>query len=125
MSAETLAKKWEMLDNMGGICITKSDGSTVITKPTGKYAQIFKVNMHKYLRGGEKMNRQELERILIDKKISSDYSLNGGLPNEVFCLNENSGKWEVYYSERGNKSDLKVFDNESDACEYFLREITE
>lgn len=117
MSAETLAKKWEMLDNMGGICITKSDGSKIITKPIGKYAQIFK--------GVEKMNRQELERILVDKKISSDYSLDGGLPSEVFCLNENNGKWEVYYSERGNKSDLKVFDNESDACEYFLREITE
>lgn len=28
-------------------------------------------------------------------------------------------KWEVYYSERGEKISVKPFDTESEACEYF------
>jgi len=44
------------------------------------------------------------------------YSLNGGYPNEAFCIGQNNGKWEVYYSERGNKSSLKIFDTEEEAC---------
>ena len=32
-------------------------------------------------------------------------------------------KWQVYYSERGNKSGLKIFETETEACEYFLGEI--
>lgn len=48
------------------------------------------------------------------------YSLNGGLPSEAYCINKIEGYWEVYYSERGQKSSLKVFQTESEACEYFL-----
>lgn len=48
------------------------------------------------------------------------YSLQGGLPNEVFCITEEQEKWETYYSERGNKSALTVFDSEEEACGYFL-----
>ena len=32
-------------------------------------------------------------------------------------------KWEVYYSERGEKSNVRIFDLESDACEYFLKKL--
>jgi hypothetical protein len=46
------------------------------------------------------------------------YSLNGGLPNEAYCLNQSAGKWEVYYSERGSKAGLRIFDLERDACVY-------
>ncbi|MNI32161.1 hypothetical protein D3C73_860660 [compost metagenome] len=63
----------------------------------------------------------ELEKKLTELNISKyAYSLSGGLPNEVFCLNEADGKWETYYSERGNKSGRKAFDTEGEACEYFL-----
>lgn len=66
------------------------------------------------------LKKIELERKLITMKIRTDmYSLNGGLPNERFCLSEANEGWEVYYSERGNKTGLKEFDNEGDACEYF------
>ena len=32
-------------------------------------------------------------------------------------------KWQVYYSERGSKSGLKLFETESEACEFFLRKM--
>ncbi|QHI73454.1 hypothetical protein [Aminipila terrae] len=65
-------------------------------------------------------------RVIISKnnKIPSDcYSLDGGLPNEAFCIAHLSGKWEVYYSERGKKSNLKTFEMESEACEYFYERL--
>lgn len=66
------------------------------------------------------MNRQQLEQRLKQENINEYYySLEGGLPNEAFCLNKNNEIWEVYYSERGNKSQLKIFELEEDACEYF------
>ena len=48
------------------------------------------------------------------------YSLSGGLPNEAFCINHISqNNWEVYYSERGQKSALGIFEDEYYACLYF------
>lgn len=57
-------------------------------------------------------------------EISGDlYSImTGGLPNENLCIVKD-GKWQVYYSERGNKSGLKIFETETEACEYFLHKI--
>jgi hypothetical protein len=50
------------------------------------------------------LNKQELEYKLIDEKIPSHmYKLDGGFPNEAFCLYRIGAKWEVYYSERGFK----------------------
>lgn len=67
------------------------------------------------------MRLNELKKKLLELNIPSDvYSLNGGLPNESFCVNEDNGKWETYYSERGNKSGRKIFDTEEEACDYFL-----
>jgi len=69
-------------------------------------------------RWSHKMKKNELQQKLISENISLDmYSLNGGLPNEAFCLSEINGIWEVYYSERGNKTGLKVFNKEEDACQ--------
>jgi hypothetical protein len=54
------------------------------------------------------------------------YSLNGGLPNERYVLNqESNGTWEFYYSERGEKTGLRSFHSESAACEFFLRRLLE
>jgi hypothetical protein len=49
----------------------------------------------------------------------SDYSLEGGLPNETNCISKGNNYWEVYYSEKGQKSCYKKFKTESEACEYF------
>ena len=66
----------------------------------------------------------ELERELLQLGISDDlYSImTGGLPNEKLCIVKED-KWQVYYSERGNKSGLKIFETETEACEHFLGEI--
>ena len=65
---------------------------------------------------------------LIDLKAELDklnvpdyfYSLKGGLPSESCCIAQNNGKWEVYYSERGDKTGLEIFDTEDSACQSFL-----
>lgn len=62
------------------------------------------------------MTSKNLKKILIEKCIPKRaYFLRGGLPSECYCLNKTKGVWEVYYSERGNKSSLKTFDRETDA----------
>lgn len=72
------------------------------------------------------MNIKELELRLISEKIRSDvYSLNGGLPNEAYCITQSNGVWEVYYSERGNKSGLRIFQKEEEACQYFYDSLIE
>lgn len=67
------------------------------------------------------MDLKELEnKLKLNSQISSDsYSLSGGLPNESLCINYNGRQWEVYYSERGNKSNMNIFNTENEACEYF------
>lgn len=66
------------------------------------------------------MNINELGLRLSSENIRSDvYSLNGGSPNEAYCITQRNGVWEVYYSERGNKSELRIFQKEEDACQYF------
>ena len=62
----------------------------------------------------------ELDRLNIPK---NSYSLKGGFPNESYCIAQNNGKWEVYYSERGNKTSLKTFDSEDSACQNFLSTV--
>lgn len=67
------------------------------------------------------MTIMELQQILTDQKVRPDsYSLNGGIPNEVYCLRQTQDSWEVHYSARGDKSRLKIFENELDACDYLF-----
>ena len=70
------------------------------------------------------MEKSDLEKLLKGKGIPEDaYTLLGGIPNEKFCLENRKNIWEVYYSERGIKTDLRQFDSESDACEYLYRKL--
>lgn len=69
------------------------------------------------------MKTAELAHIIAETGIPSDaYSLEGGLPNEAFCIGHDpdGNRWEVYYSERGRKSGLRTFDSEDEACSYFI-----
>ncbi len=71
------------------------------------------------------MKKNELEQRLKSERIPEQfYSLKGGLPNEALCLNQENGKWEVYYSERGIKNGLKTFESEDDACDFFYEDLT-
>ncbi|HNX58017.1 MAG TPA: hypothetical protein PKK43_02890 [Spirochaetota bacterium] len=74
------------------------------------------------------MKTAELARILAETDIPPDaYSLEGGLPNEAFCIGHypDGNRWEVYYSERGRKSGLRTFDSEDDACGHFIEMMRE
>ena len=65
------------------------------------------------------MNIRELKEIFEGQRIPKDlYSLSGGLPNESYCIEQVKGQWAVYYSERGIRSNLELFDTEEDACLY-------
>jgi hypothetical protein len=66
----------------------------------------------------------ELKQILEAEGFRPDmYSLTGGLPNEAHCIEDRGYVWAVYYSERGLRSEERIFPNESEACEFFLRRI--
>ena len=68
-----------------------------------------------------KMTRRELEKIFNASNIDRfAYDLNGGLPNEAYCMVEIGGKGYTYYSERGHRTSLKAFETEQEACSYFL-----
>ena len=70
------------------------------------------------------MDRKELKKILSKQKIPKElYSLKGGLPSEAYCIDYLEGSWQVYYSERGIKSNIIFFSDESEACKYFLELI--
>ena len=72
------------------------------------------------------MNKDELLEKLKTMRISPDaYCLDGGFPNESYVLSEAGQKWEVYYSERGMKSNCQAFDDEASACAYLLKQISE
>ena len=67
------------------------------------------------------MNIIELKHKLKELAIPEDsYCLTGGLPNEAYCIYNSNNIWEVYYSERGLKTNRKIFTDEASACKYFL-----
>lgn len=71
------------------------------------------------------MNIKQLEKLFIRSEVPKDaYSFSGGLPNEAYCMNRTEGgKWEVYYSERGQKTGLQVFEDEPGACLEMIRRL--
>lgn len=72
------------------------------------------------------MTKNELKTKLINDQIPKEaYSLEGGNPNEAYCLNYINGKWETYYSERGRKSEKEEFTTEDEACDYFYKWLIE
>jgi hypothetical protein len=72
------------------------------------------------------MRKSELKRKLIEEGFPRNmYSLDGGLPNEAYCLAEENRFWEVYYSERGVKSNLNRIKTEEQACDTFYELIRE
>jgi len=68
------------------------------------------------------MNLSELKTKLANSSLPDDaYCLTGGLPNEAYCVEQSpDGKWHTYYSERGQRTGLKTFDSEDEACDYFF-----
>lgn len=72
------------------------------------------------------MNINELKLELDKHNVPRfEYSiLPTSLPDERLCLVQlDNEKWQVFFSERGNKFDLVEFNSEDEACKYFLNEL--
>jgi len=71
------------------------------------------------------MKKNELKLALDQANIYEEaYSLDGGLPDEKYTLDQGAGStWSVYYSERGKKTSFRQFSSEDEACDYFLKTI--
>jgi hypothetical protein len=71
------------------------------------------------------MNISQLEKELDTLGVPKDYySINGHLTSDTYILNQVYTKWECFYfDEKGNKEGYKSFDDENEACEYFLKKL--
>lgn len=69
------------------------------------------------------MKIKDLKRIILDSYPLDLVEFENEYPNESYCIRRTIGQWEVYYSEKGQKTDLAKFDLESDACEYLLAKL--
>lgn len=71
------------------------------------------------------MNVEELRAKLRAMGVSRDrYSVDGGLPWDATGMESlPDGGWRVYFSERGAKYTVKVFETEAEACDFMLAEV--
>ena len=73
------------------------------------------------------MNVQELKKEIEKLGVPSRrYSINGHLCSDTYILNEVYYYWEYFYmDERGGQNGYRKFDNENDACTFFLEIMKE
>ena len=68
------------------------------------------------------MNREGLRKALIRNRVNPQYYELDGNPEAdmAYCLEQQEHTWYVYYTERGERHDEHVFDDENVACYYIL-----
>jgi hypothetical protein len=72
------------------------------------------------------MDRAELERRLVAKRIPADaYTLWGSDRDNTLNLEQRGNGFIVYYSERGTRHSSRSFGSEADACNYFLETLVD
>lgn len=74
------------------------------------------------------MNINELDELLEKEGIPySWYYIYGPqyTKEQKTCIEKREDKWYVFYFERGRESDVKKFNNESDACEELYSRMKE
>ncbi len=71
------------------------------------------------------MTESELKIELNKLKVPEEwYSINEGIKFDAYILNKIYYFWEYFYfDERGEKNEYKKFDNENDACNFFLEKL--
>lgn len=71
------------------------------------------------------MTLKELEVALVKAGTPRNtYCLTGGLANEASCIERTPISWQVYYSERGERTSVKNFASEQEACDLFSKRVT-
>ncbi len=73
------------------------------------------------------MDKKEFVKLAKKKHIPDFlYNLSGtGRDDERFNIVPVDGKWNVYYSERGNKTTNKFFDTEDEALRFMLDTLSD
>ncbi|MAU60669.1 MAG: hypothetical protein CMI62_08080 [Parvibaculum sp.] len=69
------------------------------------------------------MNLDELRHLLIQRNIKPEavyLDMGGEIGAEKYSIERSGLVWEVYYAERGQKSGLKRFAEEDEACRHLL-----
>lgn len=68
------------------------------------------------------MSIEQLKNKLLEMNVSTSYySINESLRTDTYVLNGVYGKWEYFYfDEKGNHQNMKDFENEDEACDFFL-----
>lgn len=69
------------------------------------------------------MDSRELESRLRSYGVPRSMYTIGGDADEAYCLVLDGANWLVYYSERGNKNDLRIHVRESDACSDLMKRV--
>jgi hypothetical protein len=70
------------------------------------------------------MTREELEQRLSCERIDpAAYDLDGVGKEEAYCIERTPDGWFFYYRERGHHNFEHSFSSESEAIEFFLKEI--
>jgi hypothetical protein len=69
------------------------------------------------------MNTSELPALLRSMGVPADAYSIGSDSNETYCLIPELGRWHVYYSERGNRNEERVFADEAAACQELLNRL--
>ncbi len=69
------------------------------------------------------MNVDELKNLLMARGLRPNtVSFYGGVLTAVeqYVIEKEGSMWAIYYYERGNKNDLRLFIDEAGACSYLL-----
>lgn len=64
--------------------------------------------------------KERLRRERIDPRV---YDLDGIGSDEAYCLERTPDGWLFYYRERGHRNFEHLFSSESEANEFFLKEV--
>ncbi|MFY0605554.1 MAG: hypothetical protein JXR10_02495 [Cyclobacteriaceae bacterium] len=70
------------------------------------------------------MNKLEFYDKVQEVNIPNEwFTLKGGLPNDKLCYSKEASIHQVYYSEKGQKFDVQVFNTEGEALNKLLQEL--
>jgi hypothetical protein len=73
------------------------------------------------------MNKQDMKKILEENGIKENviYEMQDTNIGDLLGVEETIQGWTVYYSERGKKDILEIFDNEDSACRAMLQKVSQ
>lgn len=69
------------------------------------------------------INVNSLKEKLESRKVPKSYYKIGSYGEEALCILSENGKWVVFEGEHGRRYNVHLFENECDACLYFLDRI--